>query len=194
MSRVSMRNSLTIKNRNNISALIRLHVKRSLQLQDKENSPTKRHSPVRNYSPMTGTRLMSPAPKSAGTSKAGGKKTNTPKTKKLLTDAERIVFLRSKVKRSLKDMMKYRHQLETLLPLESSSELRSLLLMGPADLNTELRRHEDLSAKIASRVQRADTNKGHFQAGHQRNVTILITWQSLKIINVEKSNNNSTAF
>ncbi|XP_073671256.1 centromere protein R isoform X3 [Paramisgurnus dabryanus] len=113
---------------------------------------------------MTGTRLMSPAPKSAaGTSKAGGKKTNTPKTKKPLTDPERIVFLRTKVKRSLKDMMKYRHQLESLLPVEGSSELRSLLLMGPADLNTELRRHEDLSAKIASRVQRADTNKGHFQ-------------------------------
>ncbi|XP_057194662.1 centromere protein R isoform X1 [Triplophysa rosa] len=137
-------------------------VKRALQLHDKENSPAKRHAPNKNYSPMTGTRLMSPATKpAAGTSKADGKKTNTPKTKKPMTDAERIVFLRSKVRRSVKDIMKYRHQLETLMPVEGSSELRSLLLMGPADLQTELKRHEDLSSKVASSAHRPNTNKGH---------------------------------
>ncbi|XP_051752279.1 uncharacterized protein itgb3bp isoform X1 [Ctenopharyngodon idella] len=135
-------------------------VKRALQLEDKENSPAKRHAPNRNYSPLTGTQLTKPA---AGNSRAGGKKTNPPQTKEPMTDAERILLLRSKVKKSLKDFMKYRQQLETLLPVEGSSELRSLLLMSPADLQTELKRHENLSAKIASCAHRADTNKGHFQ-------------------------------
>ncbi|XP_067315914.1 centromere protein R isoform X1 [Pseudorasbora parva] len=134
--------------------------KRALQLHDKENSPAKRHAPNKNYSPLTGTQLTKPA---AGNSRAGGKKTNPPQTKEPMTDAERILFLRSKVKKSLKDLMKYKQQLETLLPVEGSSELRSLLLMSPADLQSELKRHENLSAKIASCAHRADTNKGHFQ-------------------------------
>ncbi|XP_073708770.1 centromere protein R [Garra rufa] len=139
-------------------------VKRALQLQDKENSPAKRQAPNRHYSPMTGTQLMSPVTKpAAGNSRAGGKKTNPPQTKEPVTDAERIPFLRSKVKKSFKDLMKYRQQLETLVPVEGSSELRSLLLMSPADLQTELKRHENLCAKIASCAHRADTNKGHFQ-------------------------------
>ncbi|XP_016406580.1 centromere protein R isoform X2 [Sinocyclocheilus rhinocerous] len=138
-------------------------VKRALQLQDKENSPAKRQAPNRDYSPMTGTQLMSPTTKPAGNSRAGVKKTNTPQTKKPMTDAERILFLRSKVKKSFKDLMKYRQQLEALVPVEGSSELRSLLLMSPADLQTELKRHENLCAKIASCAHRADTNKGHFQ-------------------------------
>ncbi|XP_051567586.1 centromere protein R-like [Myxocyprinus asiaticus] len=124
-------------------------VKRALHLHDKENTPTKRHALNRNYSPVTGTRLMSPMTKPAGNSKAGGKTTN-PKTKEPMTDTERIVFLRSKVKRSLKDLMKYRRQLVTLLPVEGSSELRSLLLMSPADLQTELKRHENLLVKVFS--------------------------------------------
>ncbi|KAK2889232.1 hypothetical protein Q8A67_014607 [Cirrhinus molitorella] len=123
-------------------------VKRALQLQDKENSPAKRQAPNRDYSPMTGTQLMSPTTKpAAGNSRAGGKKTNPPQTKEPMTDAERIPFLRSKVKKSFKDLMKYRQQLETLVPVESSSELRSLLLMSPADLQTELKRHENLWLK-----------------------------------------------
>ncbi|XP_051563170.1 centromere protein R-like isoform X2 [Myxocyprinus asiaticus] len=138
-------------------------VKRALHLHDKENTPAKRHASNRNYSPMTGTRLMSPMTKPAGNSKAVGKTTNPPKTKEPMTDAERIVFLRCKVKRSLKDLMKYRQRLGTLVPVEGSSELRSLLLIGPADLQTELKMHEDLSSKIASGVHRADTNKGHYQ-------------------------------
>ncbi|XP_016346904.1 centromere protein R-like isoform X2 [Sinocyclocheilus anshuiensis] len=140
-----------------------LDVKRALQLQDKENSPAKRQAPNRDYSPMTGTQLMSPTTKPAGNSRAGGKKTNTPQTKEPMTDAERILFLRSKVKKSFKDLMKYRQQLEALVPVEGSSELRSLLLMSPADLQTELKRHENLCAKIAPCAHRADTNKGHFQ-------------------------------
>ncbi|XP_051981089.1 uncharacterized protein itgb3bp [Xyrauchen texanus] len=138
-------------------------VKRALHLHDKENTPAKRHASNMNYSPMTGTRLMSPTTKPAGNSKAVGKTTNPPKTKEPMTDAERIVFLRCKVKRSLKDIMKYRQQLGTLVPIEDSSELRSLLLMSPADLQTELKMHEDLSAKIASGVHRADTDKGRYQ-------------------------------
>lgn len=138
-------------------------VKRALQLQDKENIPAKRQAPNRDYSPVTGTQLMSPTTKTAGNSRAGGKKMNTPQTKEPMTDAERILFLRSKVKKSFKDLMKYRQQLETLVPVEGSGELRSLLLMSPADLQTELKRHENLSAKIASCAHRADTNKGHFQ-------------------------------
>ncbi|KAL1272790.1 hypothetical protein QQF64_028652 [Cirrhinus molitorella] len=139
-------------------------VKRALQLQDKENSPAKRQAPNRDYSPMTGTQLMSPTTKpAAGNSRAGGKKTNPPQTKEPMTDAERIPFLRSKVKKSFKDLMKYRQQLETLVPVESSSELRSLLLMSPADLQTELKRHENLCAKVASCAHKADTHKGHFQ-------------------------------
>ncbi|XP_056316022.1 uncharacterized protein itgb3bp isoform X2 [Danio aesculapii] len=132
-------------------------VKRALHLEDKENSPAKRHVANRNYSPMTGTT------KPKGNFKAVGKKTNPPETKEPLTDAERMVFLRSKVQKSLKDLMKYRQQLETLVPVEGSSELRSLLLMSPADLQTELKRHEILSAKIASSAHRADTNKGPLQ-------------------------------
>ncbi|XP_077054761.1 centromere protein R isoform X5 [Siphateles boraxobius] len=135
-------------------------VKRAFHLQDKENSPAKRHAPNRNYSPMTGPRLTKPA---AGNSRAGGKKMNPSQTKEPMTDAERLLFLRSKVKKSLKDLMKYRQQLETLLPIEGSSELRSLFLMSPADLQTELKRHENLSAKVASCAHRADTNKGRFQ-------------------------------
>ncbi|NP_001315061.1 centromere protein R [Danio rerio] len=131
--------------------------KRALDLEDKENSPAKRHVANRNYSPMAGMT------KPKGNSKAVGKKTNPPETKEPLTDAERIVFLRSKLQKSLKDLMKYRQQLETLVPVEGSSELRSLLLMSPADLQTELKRHEILSAKIASSPHRADTNKGPFQ-------------------------------
>ncbi|XDV35764.1 hypothetical protein PO909_005647 [Leuciscus waleckii] len=133
--------------------------KRARHLQDKENSPAKRHTPNRNYSPMTGTRLTKPA----GISRAGGKKMNPSQTKEPMTDAKRLLFLRSKVNKSLKDLMKYRQQLETLLPVEGSSELRSLFLMSPADLPTELKRHENLSAKVASCARRADTNKGHFQ-------------------------------
>ncbi|CAM4625251.1 unnamed protein product [Leuciscus chuanchicus] len=88
---------------------------------------------------------------------------NPSQTKEPMTDAKRLLFLRSKVNKSLKDLMKYRQQLETLLPVEGSSELRSLFLMSPADLPTELKRHENLSAKVASCARRADTNKGHFQ-------------------------------
>ncbi|XP_052455601.1 uncharacterized protein LOC128015628 isoform X2 [Carassius gibelio] len=138
-------------------------VKRALQLQDKENIPAKRQAPNRDYSPMTGTQLMSPTTKPAGNSRAGGKNMNTPQTKEPMTDAERILFLGSKVKKSFKDLMQYRQQLEALVPVEGSGELRSLLLMSPADLQTELKRHENLSAKIASCAHREDTNKGHFQ-------------------------------
>ncbi|XP_052415383.1 uncharacterized protein itgb3bp isoform X2 [Carassius gibelio] len=141
-------------------------VKRALQLQDKENSPAKRRAPNRDYSPMTGTQ-MSPTTRPAGNSRAGGKKTNPAQRKEPMTDAERILFLRSKVKKSFKDLMKYRQQLETLVSVEGSSELRSLLLMSPADLQTELKRHENLCAKIASCANKADKNKGHFQGMKQ---------------------------
>ncbi|XP_043098679.1 uncharacterized protein LOC122347452 isoform X2 [Puntigrus tetrazona] len=141
-------------------------VKRALQLQDKENSPAKRRAPNRDCSPMTGTQ-MTPTTKPAGSSRAGGEKANPPQTKEPMTDAERIQFLRSKVKKSFKDLMKYRQQLETLVPVEGSSELRSLLLMSPADLQTELKRHENLCDKIASCAHRADTDEGHFQGMKQ---------------------------
>ncbi|XP_059426176.1 uncharacterized protein itgb3bp [Carassius carassius] len=142
-------------------------VKRALQLQDKENSPAKRRAPNRDYSPMTGTQMSPTTKPAASNSRAGGKKANPAQRKEPMTDAERILFLRSKVKKSFRDLMKYRQQLETLVSVEGSSELRSLLLMSPVDLQTELKRHENLCAKIASCAHKADTNKGHFQGKKQ---------------------------
>ncbi|TRY53996.1 hypothetical protein DNTS_015551 [Danionella cerebrum] len=136
-------------------------LKRALQSQDKENSPPKRNAP-NIFSPMTGTQTRRPT---AGDLKAAGKKMNPLPAKEPMSDAERITFFRSKVKKSLKDLMKHRQKLETLVPVEDSSELKSLLLMSPADLQTELKRHELLTAKISSSVaHRGATNKNHFQA------------------------------
>ncbi|TSL22083.1 hypothetical protein Baya_6379 [Bagarius yarrelli] len=53
-------------------------------------------------------------------------------------------FLRSKLEGSLDALMKTKQELESLLPVEGNSELRSFLLMGPADLHKELKRHKEL--------------------------------------------------
>ncbi|XP_060723577.1 uncharacterized protein itgb3bp isoform X1 [Tachysurus vachellii] len=125
-------------------------VKRSLQRETEENTPVKRHTKDRNYSPCTGTMLITPTAKTqAGNYKTSGTTVNAleaqgPQTE---TDRERMDFLRSKLEGSFKDLMKTRQNLESLLPVEGDSELRSFLLMGPADLRNELKRHKELSSK-----------------------------------------------
>ncbi|XP_062854101.1 uncharacterized protein itgb3bp isoform X2 [Trichomycterus rosablanca] len=64
------------------------------------------------------------------------------------TETERMHALRTKVEGSLDDLMKTRQHLEKLVPLEGNSELSSFLLLGPADLRTELQRHKELTSKI----------------------------------------------
>ncbi|ROL48881.1 hypothetical protein DPX16_23234 [Anabarilius grahami] len=129
-------------------------VKRALQLEDKENSPAKRHAPNRNYSPLTGTQLTKPA----GNSRAGGKKTNPPQTKEPMTDAERILFLRSKVKKSLKDLMKYRQQLETLL-VEIYDETQKVQKGEYGDQNRKQIRQ--LSRRLQPHARKAQRSHGH---------------------------------
>ncbi|XP_060723578.1 uncharacterized protein itgb3bp isoform X2 [Tachysurus vachellii] len=124
-------------------------VKRSLQRETEENTPVKRHTKDRNYSPCTGTMLITPTAKTQGNYKTSGTTVNAleaqgPQTE---TDRERMDFLRSKLEGSFKDLMKTRQNLESLLPVEGDSELRSFLLMGPADLRNELKRHKELSSK-----------------------------------------------
>ncbi|XP_047014413.1 uncharacterized protein itgb3bp isoform X4 [Ictalurus punctatus] len=123
-------------------------VKRSLQIKANEkNTPVKRHTKERNYSPLTGTMPMTPTAKTqAGNYKTSGTTVNTLEAQEPQTEAERMDFLRSKLEGSIEAVMKTRQELELLLPVEGNSELRSLLLMGHADLCTELKRHKELGA------------------------------------------------
>ncbi|MCJ8729737.1 hypothetical protein PDJAM_G00110000 [Pangasius djambal] len=124
-------------------------VKRSLQVGDKENVPVKRHTKDRNYSPLTGMKPMTPTAKTqAGNYKTSGTTVYALEAQEPQRETERMDFLRSKLEDSLEAIMKTRQELESLLPVEGNSELRSFLLMGPADLHTELKRHKELSSKV----------------------------------------------
>ncbi|KAI4871892.1 hypothetical protein NFI96_014747 [Prochilodus magdalenae] len=131
-------------------------VKRTLHLEDKENTPLKKQTLGRLYSPMTGTMPMSPAAKTqAGKSRTSEKTVNSLGEKQSQTEEERMLLLRTKVERSIEALMKTRQQLETLVPIEGNSELQSFLLMSPADLQTELERHKELTSKVAGCVKAA---------------------------------------
>ncbi|XP_036426116.1 uncharacterized protein si:dkey-148h10.5 isoform X2 [Colossoma macropomum] len=138
-------------------------VKRTLQLEDKENTPLKRQTLQtldRVYSPMTGTMPMSPAAKTQGNSKTSGKTVSSLGPKKPQTEEERMLFFRTKVEGSVEALMKTRKQLEALVPVEGNSELRSFLLISPADLQTELKRHKELTSKVAGCVNAAQRHDG----------------------------------
>ncbi|XP_076870969.1 centromere protein R isoform X2 [Brachyhypopomus gauderio] len=77
-----------------------------------------------------------------------GRTVNSLETEEPLSETERLVFFRTKMEEYVETLMKTRQQLETLLPIEGNSELRSFLLMGPADLLAELKRHKELIAKL----------------------------------------------
>lgn len=136
-------------------------VKRSLQIKANEkNTPVKRHTKERNYSPLTGTMPMTPTAKTqAGNYKTSGTTVNTLEAQEPQTEAERMDFLRSKLEGSIEAVMKTRQELELLLPVEGNSELRSLLLMGHADLCTELKRHKELASKVNCHVNAMQIHK-----------------------------------
>ncbi|KAG7326274.1 hypothetical protein KOW79_009675 [Hemibagrus wyckioides] len=128
-------------------------VKRRIQVEEKENTPVKRHTRDKNYSPLTGTKPMTPTGKTqAGNYKTSGTTVNALEAQETQTETERLDFLRSKLEGSLEALMKTRQDLESLLPVEGNSELRSFLLMGPADLHNELKRHKELSSKVNCEV------------------------------------------
>ncbi|KAM9483606.1 centromere protein R isoform 2-T2 [Clarias gariepinus] len=123
-------------------------VKRSLQVEDKKSTPVKRHTKDRNYSPLTGTMPMTPTSKAKGNYKTSGTAVDALEAQEPQTETQRMDFLRSKLEDSLEALMKTRQELVSLLPVEGNSELRSLMLMGSADLHTELKRHKELSSKV----------------------------------------------
>ncbi|XP_058259719.1 uncharacterized protein itgb3bp isoform X2 [Hemibagrus wyckioides] len=127
-------------------------VKRRIQVEEKENTPVKRHTRDKNYSPLTGTKPMTPTGKTQGNYKTSGTTVNALEAQETQTETERLDFLRSKLEGSLEALMKTRQDLESLLPVEGNSELRSFLLMGPADLHNELKRHKELSSKVNCEV------------------------------------------
>ncbi|XP_072539115.1 centromere protein R [Salminus brasiliensis] len=142
-------------------------VKRNL-LGGKENTPSKRPNQNKVYSPVTGTVPMSPASKTqAGNSKTSGKTVSSLGRKEPKTEEERMTFYRSKVEGSVEALMKTRKQLETLMPIEGSSELRRVLLMSPADLHTELKRHKELTSKVGSCVNAAQRHEDCLQGRTQ---------------------------
>ncbi|KAJ8277910.1 hypothetical protein GJAV_G00081570 [Gymnothorax javanicus] len=129
-------------------------VKRTLRLDDKENrTPAKRSVPEGTYSPMTGTGWLSPAPSTKGHVKARGKTDNGSKIQKPQTDAEKLNAVRSKIEGSLKAFEKARQQLEKTVPTEGSSELKTLFSRGAADLQTELHRNAELSARCETHLK-----------------------------------------
>ncbi|KAL7891264.1 hypothetical protein AOLI_G00007400 [Acnodon oligacanthus] len=146
-------------------------VKRTLQLEDKENTPLKRQTLQTLdsvYSPMTGTMPMSPAAKTqAGNFKTSGKTVSSLGPKGPQTEEERMLFLRTKVEGSIEALMKTRKQLEALVPVEGNSELQSFLLISPADLQTELKRHKELMSKVAGCVNAAQRHDGCLQGKTQ---------------------------
>ncbi|XP_035380692.1 uncharacterized protein si:dkey-148h10.5 [Electrophorus electricus] len=150
--------------------------KRNLRLEDKENTPFKRHAPARNYSPVTGTMPITPTAKthdlstfnpSSGNRKTIGRTVISPETKEPLSETERMFFFRSKTEECVEILMRTRQQLETFLPVEGNSELRSFLLMGPSDLVTELKRHKELTAKVECCVNAAQIHKSCLQGTTQ---------------------------
>ncbi|XP_066522030.1 centromere protein R isoform X2 [Hoplias malabaricus] len=142
-------------------------VKRTLQLEDKENTPIKRQALERIYSPLTGTMPMSPAARTQGNAKTSGKTFNNSSAKEPQTEEERMLFFRSKLEGSIAALMKTRKQLESLVPIEGSSELRSFLLMSPADLQSELKRHKELTSKVADCINEAQRHESCLQGTTQ---------------------------
>ncbi|XP_021460298.2 uncharacterized protein si:dkey-148h10.5 isoform X2 [Oncorhynchus mykiss] len=66
-------------------------VKRTLRMEDNDNTPAKRPAPNRNYSPLTGTYQMTPsAAPQAGKAKASGKTANSHKPQVPQTEVEII--------------------------------------------------------------------------------------------------------
>ncbi|XP_046716518.1 uncharacterized protein LOC124393129 isoform X2 [Silurus meridionalis] len=126
--------------------------KRSLQVEEKENTPVKRLTKDRKYSSLTGTMPMSPKAKPQGNYKTSGTTVNVLEAEKPQTETKRMDFLRSKLEGSLDALMKIRQELEPLLPADGNSELRSFLLMGPGDLHAELKRHKELTLQSNSHV------------------------------------------
>ncbi|CAB1323918.1 unnamed protein product [Coregonus sp. 'balchen'] len=119
--------------------------KRTLRLEDKDNTPAKRPAPDRNYSPLTGTYQMSPsAAFQAGKAKASGKTANSCKPQVPQTEVEILHAISSKLEASVGAFIKARQELETIVAAEGSSELKSFFSRGSADLKTELRRHREL--------------------------------------------------
>ncbi|XP_035642739.1 uncharacterized protein itgb3bp isoform X2 [Oncorhynchus keta] len=69
----------------------KMPVKRTLRMENNDNTPAKRPAPIRNYSPLTGTYQMSPsASPQAGKAKASGKTANSHKPQVPQTEVEII--------------------------------------------------------------------------------------------------------
>ncbi|XP_010870678.2 centromere protein R isoform X1 [Esox lucius] len=128
---------------------MKMPVKRALCLERPENqTPAKRHAPNRNYSPMTGTCRLSPTV----VSPAGKAKATQYSLKPQLpqTEVEKLHAIRSKLEGSVAAFIKARQELEQIMAAEGSSELNRFFSRGSAELKTELKRHEELTAQAES--------------------------------------------
>ncbi|XP_040896626.1 uncharacterized protein si:dkey-148h10.5 [Toxotes jaculatrix] len=129
-------------------------VRRALHMDNASHHPaSKIPVPARNHSTLTG----------ASSSQAGKTKITAHQEDVQETELEKLDSLRSKVEQSADAFIKARKELEEIYSAEGSSEQGGFLTGSSADLRTELKRHRELTSRVASSLKGNKDPNSHSQ-------------------------------
>ncbi|XP_069377740.1 centromere protein R isoform X3 [Paralichthys olivaceus] len=99
----------------------------------------------------------------AAASSQAGKTKVSAKEDVPLSELEKLDSLRSKLEQSADAFVRARKELEEILPVEGSSEQGRSLTGSSVDLKTELRRHRELTSRVASSLKGRKDPDNHTQ-------------------------------